>query len=344
MNRLAFLAAAAMAALMADAAPAAAQTVIKFSHVVADDTPKGRGAKMFQELVAERLGDKVTVEVYPNSQLFGDDKEMQALLLGDVQLIAPSLSKFDQYTDQLQVFDLPFLFDDIEAVHRFQNSDKGKELLGALEDKGFVGLGYWDNGMKQLSANECLVTPEDASGKKFRIQASDLLEAQFHALDANPQKLAFAEVYNALQTGVVDGQENTWSNIYSQKFQEVQDCFTESNHGYIGYLLVANAEFWNGLDEDVRTELEAILEEVTQEVNRIAVELNERDKQNVVDAGVEVIELTPEQRQQWRDAMAPVYEEFGEEIGEDVMQAAQQSNAEDTAAAPGAEAPAAKKN
>jgi C4-dicarboxylate-binding protein DctP len=329
--KLGLLVGASVAATLA-VSPVAAQTVIKVSHVVAEDTPKGRGAKMFQDLVAERLGDEVVVEVYPSSQLFGDDKEMQALLLGDVQLIAPSLSKFDQYTDKLQVFDLPFLFDNIDAVHTFQESEAGQGLLHSMEDKGFVGLGYWDNGMKQMSAGECLVTPEDAAGKKFRIQASDLLEAQFHAIGANPQKLAFAEVYNALQTGVVDGQENTWSNIWSQKYQEVQDCFTETNHGYLGYMLVANASFWNGLDENVRTELEAILGEVTKEVNRLAVEIGERDKQSVVDSGVEVIQLTPEQRDAWRQAMKPVYDEFGPKIGAELLDAAEHSNADSSAA------------
>lgn len=328
-TRRASLAATAALALAAlGAAPAAwAETVIKFSHVVADSTPKGQGALMFKKLAEERLPGKVRVEVYPNSQLFGDAKEMEALALGDVQMIAPSLSKFDKFTKQLQVFDLPFLFEDIEAVDRFQSSETGKELLRSMEDKGFVGLGYWHNGMKQLSANTPLRQPEDAKGRKFRIQASDVLEEQFKTLGANPQKLPFSEVYQALQVGTVDGQENTWSNIYTQKFHEVQDYITESNHGVIDYMVVTSTDFWEGLDEDVRTELEKILAEVSAEVNKLANDLNEQDKQKIQSAGTsEIIQLTPEQRAKWKEAMKPVWDEFADEIGQDVIDAAEASN------------------
>src|SRR5699024_2515755 len=211
---------------------------IKFSHVVTDQTPKGQGAIKFKEVAEELLPGKVEVELYPNSTLYGDAKEMQALLLGDVHMIAPSLSKFDRYTKQLQVFDLPFLFDDTDAVACFENSDTGRELLDSMQDKGIKGLAYWHNGMKMLSTNkDTLQRPEDIKGLKFRIQNSDVLEAQFREVDANPQKLAFGEVYQALQTGVVDGQENTWSNMYSQKFHEVQKTIAETNHGAIDYLL-----------------------------------------------------------------------------------------------------------
>ena len=190
--------------------------IIKYSHVVADATPKGQAALKFKELAEKSLPGKVVVQVFPNSQLFGDGKEMEALALGDVQIIAPSLSKFSKYTKKLQIFDLPFLFDDIQAVDRFQASREGQELLSSMKSKGLLGLGYLHNGMKQLSANKPLRTPADAKGLKFRIQASDVIEAQFNAVGANPQKLAFSEVYQALQSGVVDGQENTCSNIYSQ--------------------------------------------------------------------------------------------------------------------------------
>ena len=208
-----FVSAAVLAATVLGGAAMASEIVIKFSHVVAENTPKGQGAELFKKLVEERLAGKVKVEVYPNSSLFGDAKELEALALGDVQMLAPSLSKFDRYTPKLAIFDLPFLFDDIEAVDRFQASDPGQELLKSMEDSGFLGLGYWHNGMKQLSANRPLRMPADAAGLKFRIQASDVLLAQFEALNANPQKMAFAEVYQALQVGTVDGQENTWSNI-----------------------------------------------------------------------------------------------------------------------------------
>jgi C4-dicarboxylate-binding protein DctP len=308
-------------------APAGAEIVIKFSHVVAEGTPKGQGALLFKKLAEERLPGEVKVEVYPNSQLFGDAKEMEALALGDVHLIAPSLSKFDKFTKQLQVFDLPFLFDDIAAVDRFQASETGQALLTSMTDLGFLGLGYWHNGMKQLSAGKPLRTPADAKGLKFRIQASDVLLAQFEALDANPQKMAFAEVYQALQVGTVDGQENTWSNIYTQKFYEVQPYITETNHGVIDYMIVANAEFWSGLDDDVRTELEAIMDEVTAEVNRLAEELNHQDKQKIIDSGrSEIIELTPEERAAWVETMQPVWDQFKDDIGEEIVEAARAAN------------------
>ncbi len=183
------------------------------------------------------------------------------------------------------MFDLPFLFDDIGAVDRFQQSDAGQELLTSMEDQGYLGLGYWHNGMKQLSANKPLRVPEDATGLKFRIQASDVLLAAVRGARANPQKMAFAEVYQALQTGVVDGQENTWSNIYSQKFNEVQKYITETNHGLLDYMVVTNSKFWNGLPADVRTELEKIMAEVTPKVNKLAEELNQQDKQKIIESG-----------------------------------------------------------
>lgn len=316
-----------LATVVAAGTALAQEIVIKFSHVVADNTPKGQGALMFKKLAEERLPGKVKVEVYPNSSLFGDAKELEALALGDVQLLAPSLSKFDRYTEKLAIFDLPFLFDDLAAVDRFQGSEEGKELLKSMEDVGFLGLGYWHNGMKQLSANKPLRRPEDAKGLKFRIQASDVLLAQFQALGANPQKMAFAEVYQALQVGTVDGQENTWSNIYSQKYHEVQKYITESNHGLLDYMLLTSTEFWEGLPDDVRTELEAILAEVTKEVNRLAEELNQSDKQKIIEAGTsEIIQLTPEDRAAWKEAMQPVWEQFQEGIGEDLIEAAKASN------------------
>jgi C4-dicarboxylate-binding protein DctP len=242
-------------------------------------------------------------------------------------MIAPSLSKFDKFTKHLQVFDLPFLFDDIAAVDRFQQSEAGKALLTSMEDLGYLGLGYWHNGMKQLSANKPLRTPADAAGLKFRIQASDVLLAQFEALNANPQKMAFAEVYQALQVGTVDGQENTWSNIYTQKFYEVQPYISETNHGVIDYMVVTNSEFWNGLPDDVRTELEKIMAEVTTEVNRLAEALNQQDKQKIIDSGrSEIIALSPEQRAEWITAMQPVWDQFRDDIGQDLIDAAKSAN------------------
>ncbi|MGB5062947.1 MAG: TRAP transporter substrate-binding protein [Candidatus Competibacter sp.] len=304
-----------------------AEIVIKFSHVVAENTPKGKGALLFKKLAEERLKGKVTVEVYPNSSLFGDGKEMEALLLGDVQLIAPSLSKFDRYTKQVQVFDLPFLFKDIAAVHRFQNGSIGQSILGSMKKKGLTGLGYWDNGMKQLSANKPLRKPEDAKGMKFRIQSSDILEAQFKAVGAFPQKLAFSEVYQALETGVVDGAENPWSNIYSQKFFEVQKYISETNNGYLGYMLVTNTKFWDGLPADVRKILEEILTEVTVQVNQWATEFSDGDRQKIKASGKsEILALTPVELAAWKTAMKSVYDKFTPDIGQDIVDAALAAN------------------
>ncbi|WP_439886602.1 C4-dicarboxylate TRAP substrate-binding protein DctP [Pseudomonas sp. MBLB4123] len=317
----------ALSLTIAGLAQAADPIVIKFSHVVAENTPKGQGALMFKRLAEERLGDKVRVEVYPNSSLFGDGKEMEALLLGDVQLIAPSLAKFEQYTKQLQVFDLPFLFNDIAAVDRFQQSPQGQALLTSMESKNITGLGYWHNGMKQLSANKPLREPKDARGQKFRVQASAVLEEQFKVVRANPRKMSFAEVYQGLQTGVVNGAENPYSNIYSQKMHEVQKFITESDHGVLDYMLITNTQFWNGLPADVRSELEKINGEVAAEVNRQADALNQEAKQGILAAGTtEIIQLTPEQRSQWRDAMKPVWSKFEAEIGADLIKAADAAN------------------
>lgn len=315
------------ALLATDNAVSAAPIKIKFSHVVAESTPKGVGANMFKRLVEERLAGKVVVEVYPNSQLYDDTRVMDALLLGDVQMAAPSLAKFGKYTKQLQVFDLPFLFDDLEAVERFQHGDMGKQLLQSLSKKGYLGLAYWHNGMKQLSSSLMLRVPADIKGQKCRIQQSDVLQAQFEAMGVRPQKLAFAEVYTALQTGVVDCAENPWSNIYSQKFHEVQKYFLETNHGVLDYLFVTNAAFWEKLPADIRVELEKIIAEVTTEVNKRAYALAMESRQNVIRSGYAQV-LTPTKKEvtQWRKIMEPVWKMFEKEIGEDVIEAAQQVN------------------
>lgn len=309
----------------------AAPIKIKFSHVVAENTPKGMGANLFKRLVAKRLAGKVEVEVYPNSQLYNDDKVMEAMLLGDVQMAAPSLSKFGKYTDKLQVFDLPFLFDNLAAVDRFQNSKVGKELLQSMHEKGYFGLAYWHTGMKQLSANKPLRIPENAKGLKFRIQPSDVLEAQFKILGANPQKLDFAEVYNALQTGVVDGTENPWSNIYSKKFHEVQSYFSQTDHGVLDSLVITNTGFWQSLPEEIRAELEKILADVTVEVNKEAIQVETDYRQKVIDFGkktgkTEVLTLTPQELGQWRQAMKPVWQQFETEIGKEIIDAAVSAN------------------
>jgi C4-dicarboxylate-binding protein DctP len=300
---------------------------IKFSHIVADNTPKGIGAKRFKQLVEERLKGKVIVEIYPNAQLYDDNKVMEALLLGDVQLAAPSLAKFKKYTKKLQVFDLPFIFKDIHAVDSFQAGKVGQSLLTSMDKYGYLGLTYWHNGMKQLSANTALRIPSDAKGLKFRIQQSDVIQAQFQAIGASPQKLAYTEVYNALQTGVVDGQENTWSNIRSKKFYEVQKYFSETNHGVLDYLVVTNAKFWRGLPADIRIELEKILVEVGKEVNQLAQAFAKKDRQIIIDSGkTNVLQLTEAELAQWRTAMQPVWKQFEDDIGKDVIEAANKDN------------------
>lgn len=317
----------ALSLTIAGLAQAAEPIVIKFSHVVAEHTPKGQGALLFKQLAEERLAGKVKVEVYPNSSLFGDGKEMEALLLGDVHIIAPSLAKFEHYSKGVQIFDLPFLFNDMAAVDRFQASPAGQGLLSSMEDKGITGLGYWHNGLKQLSANKALYEPKDARGLKFRVQASQVLEEQFKAVRANPRKMSFAEVYQGLQTGVVNGAENPYSNIYSQKMHEVQKYITESNHGLLDYMVITNTKFWNGLPEDVRGELRKIMDEVSIEVNKQAEALNQGDKQRILDAKTtEIITLTDEQRAKWRDAMKPVWKKFEGEIGADLIKAAEAAN------------------
>ncbi len=313
--------------LAVPAARAADPIVIKYSHVVADNTPKGQAALKFKELAEARLPGKVKVEVFPNSQLFDDDKVLEAMLLGDVHLAAPALSKFEKYTPQLQLFDLPFLFSDMDAVDRFQQSAAGQKLLKSMEKKGLTGLGYIHNGMKQISAHNPLRVPADASGKKFRVMQSDVLLAQFAALDATAVKKPFSEVFTLLQTKAIDGQENTYSNMYSQKFFEVQPYITESNHGLLDYMVVASTEFWTGLPADVRTTLEAALTEANTYGNKIAAELNEGDKQKIIASGrSQVLTLTPEERAQWVEVMKPVWKKFENEIGKDLIEAAAASN------------------
>ncbi|MBV2182595.1 TRAP transporter substrate-binding protein [Castellaniella sp. MT123] len=313
-----------LAAVTAHAAP----IVIKFSHVVADSTPKGQGALKFKELAEAALPGKIEVQVFPNSQLFGDGKEMEALLLGDVHIIAPSLAKFDRYTKKIQIFDLPFLFDDMAAVDRFQASPAGLGLLDSMKSKGIQGLAYWHNGLKQMSDNkDKLARPEDIKGLKFRIQASDVLEAQFRQLGANPQKLAFSEVYQALQTGVVDGAENPWSNIYSQKFHEVQKTIAYTNHGVLDYMVITNSGWWAGLPADVREALQKAMAGATEHANRLAADINERDRQRIADAGKAKIQtLSKEDLAAWRTAMQPVWKKFESGIGKDLIDSAVASN------------------
>ena len=322
---------------------ASAQTpiVIKLSHVVAENTPKGLASLKFKELAEKKLPGKVQVQVFPNSQLFGDAKELEALLLNDVQIINPSLSKFDRYTKKIQVFDLPFIFKDAKAAADFQKSKDGQDLLKSMEDKGLIGLAYWHNGMKHFSANKEFRVPNDIKGLKFRIQASDVYESFMKALGANGQKMAFAEVYQALQTGVVDAQENTYSNMYSQKFHEVQKTIVETNHGILDYMVVVNAKWWNGLPADIKKGLSEALAEATVYNNKIGQEKNDEAKKLIMDSGkAKVVKLTDAQLTEWKKSVAPVYAQFEKDIGVDLIKSAQKYS---QPAQPKAEKPATKK-
>lgn len=325
LNRRSFarLAGAAVIALSA-ALPALAQEpiVIKFSHVVAPDTPKGKGADKFKELAEQYTEGKVTVEVYPNSQLYKDKEELEALQLGAVQMLAPSLAKFGPLgVQQFELFDLPMLFDGRDQLRKITEGDVGKELLGMLGDKGITGLAFWDNGFKIMSANSPLHVPDDFLGLKMRIQSSKILEAQMEALGAVPQVMAFSEVYQALQTGVVDGTENPPSNMYTQKMNEVQEHATLSRHGYLGYAVIVNKAFWDDLPEDVRGNLEKAMAEATDYANGIAEEENNKALQAMMDAGTtEFHELTEEERAEWDAVLKPVHEEMADRIGADLLQ------------------------
>ncbi len=314
--------------MIASAAVAmAAPVVIKFSHVVAENTPKGQMANKFKELVDQRLAGKAVVEVFPNSQLFGDDKVLEAMALGDVQIAAPALSKFEKYTPSLQIFDLPFLFKNMAAVEKFQQGPVGQKMLMSMKNKGLIGLGYLHNGMKQISSNDPLRVPADANGKKFRIMTSDVLAAQYEAIGAMPLKKPFSEVFTLLQTKAIDGQENSWSNIYSKKFFEVQPYITETDHGVLDYLVVTSTEFWMDLPDDVRDEVKKALDEAIAFGNKVSEDKSVEDRQKIVDSKrSEIIVLTDAERQLWVDAMQPVWKQFEDAIGKEYIEAAVQSN------------------
>ncbi|ETX10053.1 C4-dicarboxylate ABC transporter [Marinomonas ushuaiensis DSM 15871] len=300
------------------------ERVVKFSHVTGGTThPKVVAANSLAERVNTEMNGKLCVEVFPNSTLFGDSKELEALLLGDVQLLAPSLSKFGSYTPKYGVFDLPFIFKDMDHAIRFTKTEEGKDLLLAMDDyAGFVGLGYWMSGMKYFSAGKELIVPSDAEGLKFRVQTSDVSKQMISAMGASPQAMAFSEVYGALQTGVVDGQENTWSNIYTKKFYEVQDSTTETNHQLLAYLFMTSSEFLASLSSADRAQFIQIADEVTQAANLNVKVAEAANRANILKAGGKINSLTPAQRQQWVDTMSPVWKQFEKDIGKDLIQAA----------------------
>ncbi|MCQ9617189.1 TRAP transporter substrate-binding protein [Paenalcaligenes niemegkensis] len=310
-------------AFFASNAMANSPLVIKFSHVVSPDTPKGKGAERFKELAEKYSEGKVVVEVYPNSQLYKDKEELEALQLGAVQMLAPSLAKFGPLgVREFEVFDLPYIFQNKDQLRKVTNGEVGKDLLARLEPKGIKGLAYWDNGFKIMSANSPIHTVDDFLGLKMRIQSSKVLESQMQALDAVPQVMAFSEVYQALQTGVVDGTENPPSNMYTQKMHEVQKHATLSDHGYLGYAVIVNKKFWDGLDEAVRAPLEKALDEATEYANDIAQQENDESLAAMKESGrTTFYELTPEERNEWIEQLRPVHKAMESRIGAEVIDA-----------------------
>ena len=317
------LALAAALALTSTAGWAQAPLVIKFSHVVANDTPKGKASEFFAKRAGELTGGKVKVEVYANSTLYKDKEEMEALQIGAVQMLAPSLAKFGPLgAREFEVFDLPFIFDNSDELHKVTTGPVGKQLFGKLQSRGITGLAYWDNGFKSFSANKPLKAPDDFKGLKMRIQSSKVLEAQMRAVGALPQVMAFSEVYQALQTGVVDGTENPHSNLYTQKMHEVQKHMTVSDHGYLGYAVITNKKFWDGLPADVRGQLEKAMEEATAFANKIAKEENDGALEKVKASGkTQVYMPTPAERLALKKAMVPVHKEMESRIGKETIEA-----------------------
>lgn len=311
-----------MALVLAFAAPVLAEPiVIKFSHVVAVDTPKGQAAEYFKKLAEERTKGAVKVEVYPNSQLYKDKEEMEALSIGAVHMLAPSLAKFAPLgVKEFELFDLPYIFDGYDALHTITTGPVGKKLLDKLEVKGIRGLAYWDNGFKVMSANRPLKQPGDFRGLKMRIQSSKILDAQMRALGAIPQVMAFSEVYQALQTGVVDGTENPPSNLYTQKMFEVQKNVTVSNHGYLGYAVIVNKKFWDGLPADIRTALESSMVDATKFANDIAKKKNDEDLAAVKASGKsDVYVLSAAEKAEWKKSLTKVHDKMASRIGADLI-------------------------
>jgi C4-dicarboxylate-binding protein DctP len=317
----------ALALLAASGAHALAQTpipiVIKFSHVVADDTPKGKAAERFKQLAEKATNGRVRVEVYPNSSLYKDKEELEALQLGAVQMLAPSLAKFGPFgVKEFEIFDLPYIFPTKEVLYRVTEGPIGRDLFKKLESKGITGLAYWDNGFKVMSANRPLHLPQDFHGLKMRIQSSKVLDAQMRALGASPQVLAFSEVYQALHTGVVDGTENPPSNLYSQKMYEVQKYVTVSDHGYLGYAVIVNKKFWDGLPSDIRSALQGAMKEATRYGNMISQQENDAALVALQKTGkTSIYRLTDKEKLEWRKALMPVQTQAAERIGKDLVMA-----------------------
>ncbi|MBO8127975.1 MAG: TRAP transporter substrate-binding protein [Peptococcaceae bacterium] len=301
--------------------------VMKFSHVVAEKTPKGQAALKFAKLVAEKSGGTMEVQVYPSSSLYTDHEELEALISNNCQFIAPSVTKLVKLNPSFQIVDMPFLFKDSQQAYNFFDSEEGQALLHSLEDKGILGLAWWPNGTKNFTNSvRPLKRPEDFKNLKFRTQSGALLTAQFEALDAGAQPMAFSEVYQALQNGTVDGQENTFNNIWTQKYPEVQKYMTVSHHGRLDYAVLTNTTFWNSLTDEQKQIITEAMEEATAYARELADKLNQDAFEKIKESGkLEIYTLTDEDRQAFIEAMQPVYDEFGPKIGEDLIEAARNS-------------------
>lgn len=315
-----------IASLFGTAAHAADPILIRFSHVTSEKSPKGQGALMFKQLAEERLPGKVKVEVYPRSQKFDDNQAPLALLFGDIEMAAPSLSKFRTFSKRMQVFDLPFLFSNTDALHRFQQSSMGKELLNSMTAQGIQGLAYWDNGARVISAKRAIVQPADAKRLVLRIEPSSVFQEQYARVGAVGIEMPFSRLPDAMKEGLISAQENAWSNIRSMKVHRFHNHFTELDHSYLGYMVITSSTFWDGLPAEIRTSLENILKEVTAKVNAMAAEQARSARQEVLQSGANLVELSEADRQAWQDALKPVWKSFEEEIGADVISAARASN------------------
>jgi C4-dicarboxylate-binding protein DctP len=296
---------------------------LKFSHVVAEDTPKGKAASLFRQLLLDATGGEVTVDIFPNSSLYKDKEELEALQMGSVEMLAPSLAKLGPLgLRDFEIFDLPFLFDDYAALHRVTDGQVGVDLMERLGATGLRGLAFWDNGFKQMSANRPLVLPEDFRGLKMRIQASEVLEAQMKALGAIPDQMALSDVYNALATGVVDGTENPPSNFLTQSMYKVQKFMTLSNHGYLGYVVIVNERFWRDLSGDVRSAIADALSRATEFADTIAKSENDNALERIRALGTTVlITLTAEEKLQWKKALAVTHSAFRRRMGSRLLDA-----------------------
>lgn len=318
----------AVAAAVVATSSVAAEYTLKFSHVVSDNTPKGKAARYFEKRLEELSGGKIDVQVYPSSQLYTDSAVVKALRLNSVQMAAPSFSKFGKIVPQLALFDLPFIFNDADHLHKVQDGEVGQALKDMVTEKGIVALDYWDNGFKQFtSSTKALIEPKDAEGQKFRIMSSKVLEAQMHAIGGNPQMMPFSEVYSGLQQGVIDAAENPISNIYTKKFHEVQKYLTISDHGYLGYLVVMSKKFWNSLPADLQANVKQAMKEATAKERIFAQELNDSQFDEIKEYAkktgkLEIFTLTAEQKEAWRKAVSKIYPEFYDEdkIGKDLIE------------------------